>query len=47
MLVRGKYILTSAYPEEIREGAFRITDGIISEIGKSFLDTAKEWLEKN
>ena len=34
MLVRGKYILTSAYPEEIREGAFRITDGIISEIGK-------------
>ena len=34
MLVRGKYILTSAEPEEIFDGAFRVKDGVISEIGK-------------
>ena len=34
MLVRGKYILTSANPEEILDGAFRVKDGLISEIGK-------------
>ena len=32
MLVRGKYILTSADPEEIKDGALRIQDGIITEI---------------
>ena len=32
MLVRGKYILTSAVPEEIRNGALRIQNGIITEI---------------
>ena len=31
MLVRGKYILTSAEPEEIFDGAFRVKDGVISE----------------
>ncbi len=34
MLVRGKYILTSAVPEEIIDGAFRVEGGFISEIGK-------------
>ena len=34
MLVLGRYIFTSAVPEEIRDGAFRVTDRIISEIGK-------------
>ena len=32
MLVRGKYILTSADPEEVRNGAFRVQNGIITEI---------------
>ena len=34
MLVRGKYILTSAVPEEIYDGAFRVEEGVISEIGE-------------
>ena len=33
MLFRGKYVLTSAFPEEIRNGAIRVNDGIITEIG--------------
>jgi len=33
MLIRGKYVLTSSVPEEIRNGAFRVNDGIITEIG--------------
>ena len=33
MLVRGKYILTSADPEEIKDGALRIQDGIIFDDG--------------
>ena len=34
MLVLGNNIFTSADLEEIRGGAFRVTDCIISEIGK-------------
>ena len=33
MLFRGKYVLTSAFPEEIRNGAIRVNDGIVTEIG--------------
>ena len=32
MLVRGKYILTAADPEEVRNGALRVQNGIITEI---------------
>ena len=42
MLVRGKYILTSADPEEIFEGAFRVKDGIISENNPN--ETPKLWI---
>ena len=33
MLIRGRYVLTAAVPEEIKNGAVRVNDGIITEIG--------------